>query len=381
MGLAAAGGAEGMLFSVMRSFLFSLLLVAAGVADAAPAISHLSTSHGFRYAGTRVTIFGSGFTGAVQVFVGGVPALVQEVTPTSIRAIFYPSATGAPVPAGTRADVRVVVEGEGEVTARDRFTFEDAADTMENYTAYIVPFTGEIVPGANGSRWTGELTLFNGAPYEVGVIGAFDHPHVLTPPHPPYLELAPRSTKKLTLYGSGVSAGAFLYVPWPADDVVKKSLRVRDLSQNATSWGTEVPLVSHEEAQALITLIDIPTDARYRATLRIYHWSEGRYSARVKIYAPDRVEPVEQLFVQSFSPAGDSEPSRYPAYSQVDLLTPNVRAAGPAIRVEVDHVGERVSPPPPPLWAFVSVTSNDSQQVTHHARPLKRKKPPLREAS
>ena len=87
------------------------------------------------------------------------------------------------------------------------------------------------------------------------------------------------------------------------------------------------------------------------------------------IYSPDRIEPVATFDVTSTAPGGFWEPVEgdlpfYPSYAQIDLLTPEVRAAGPTIRVEVDNQGANVSPPLPPLWAFVSVTNNDTQQVT-----------------
>ena len=55
----------------------------------------------------------------------------------------------------------------------------------------------------------------------------------------------------------------------------------------------------------------------------------------------------------------------FPGYAQVDPLTAVVRAAGARVRIEIfDPIAPIVSPPPPPIWAFVSITNNDTQQVT-----------------
>ena len=358
----------------MRTFLLSILL-ASGL-GAAPVIDNLSTTSGFRFGQTRVVITGSGFATStrvcvdiegcpVKVFAGNVPAYVREVSPTSLVVYVDPSADGQPVPSGTSVTLRVVVPGQGEATW-PRFTFYDAVDAMDNYTRYLVPITGEVISGANGSRWTGEFTLFNASAHTAVIPGPFSPPGILAPVIPMQAEILRRRTEKSVLYGSGAGAGAFIHVPNPLADAVKKSLRVRDLSKNAASWGTEVPVVSVEETSHFITLIDIPTDPQYRATLRVYHWEAGTFGSEVSVYAPDREEPIARYHLEARSGGTgfEGEPPLYPAYAQVDLLTPAIRAAGPTIRVEIDDYAWRFSPPPPQIWAFVSVTNNDTQQVT-----------------
>lgn len=350
----------------MRPFVLSVLLAFGFSAAALPVISHVNPSYGFSFGPTLATVHGSGFgqdKDAVQVFVGGEPAVVHSVTPTAIRVTIYPP--GQVVPANTRADVRVVTQ-DGDVTVSDRFTFSTASDTLENYTAYLVPFTTEVIDGANGSRWTAELTFFNRSDYPAGLLGPFGDPRFLSPPQAPYVEIGRHRTQKPPLFGNGRSTGAFIYVPNPLVDAVKKSQRVRDLSQNAASWGTELPIVPREDAKTGMWLIDIPTDPKYRATLRIYHWSQqSGLPARVTIHAPNRTAPVAEYVLHSNGFGEDFEEGlSHPAYSQVDLLTPDVRAAGATIHVEIDNMSANVSPPFPHIWAFVSITNNETQQVT-----------------
>ncbi|HYC92676.1 MAG TPA: IPT/TIG domain-containing protein [Thermoanaerobaculia bacterium] len=355
----------------------AILLLLALPTLAAPVVDRIAPSYGFRFGATNVVIHGSGFTSGrtifchqepcpVQVSFGPYEAQERIVTPTEIHVTVAPLEV---VPDGRNVDVRVTVNGQGETVIAHGFSFYDASEGRENYEQYLVPITGETIAGANGSQWRGELTFFNGSAHNAVLIGKFAPPGVLTPPIPDAETVAPRGTSKPILYGSGATAGAFLYVPKPLAGDVRKSLRIRDLSRNANSWGTEIPIVRIDEVGTTMTLIDIPTDPQYRATLRIYHWSAYPGVARVTIYAPDRAEPVSQFDVEShapFPPQPEVDMPFYPSYSQVDLLTPAVRAAGPSIRVEVYNYGDnpRVSPPFPAIWAFVSVTNNETQQVT-----------------
>lgn len=55
----------------------------------------------------------------------------------------------------------------------------------------------------------------------------------------------------------------------------------------------------------------------------------------------------------------------HPGYAEVDPLSPLVRASGQRVRIEVeDPLRHVVSPPPPPIWGLVSITNNETQQVT-----------------
>ncbi|HEX6085518.1 MAG TPA: IPT/TIG domain-containing protein [Thermoanaerobaculia bacterium] len=342
------------------------LLFLALPALAAPVLERVTPATGFRYGYTDVTIHGSGFAQPAFVFFGTRAAAVLSVTPTQIRARIAPLST---LPDGTVTDVRVVIEGQGEATLARAFTFTEVAGGVENYEQYLVPITGETLPGAHGSLWKGELTLFNGSTYRAAILGPFDAATRLAPPEPVHVSVDAGATIKPALLPSGSTAGAFIYVPRPADPRVRTSLRIRDLSHNAGNWGTEIPIVASDEFTSSVTLLDIPTDARFRATLRLYQRGPfGGLTSRVRVYVPERAEPVAQFPLRSHAPfpPDPNDPFLfYPAYAQLDLLTDAVRAAGPVIRVEVDTgVGVATTPPPPLIWAFVSVTNNETQQVT-----------------
>lgn len=345
----------------------TFFLIAALDAAAAPVILRVDPSHVFRFGPTRATISGSGFEQPVQVLVGGVPATVHLVTPTAIDVTIHPSTNGEARPHGEEVELRIVQQN-GETTQARAIRFVNSAAGAPNYATYLVPFTSEIVPGANGSRWKGELTFYNASPFVLHITGSFADPRFLSPPGAEYVEVPPGGTLTPDIFSVGGSVGTFIHIPRPLDAAAKKSLRVRDISVNAASWGTKIPIVSEEETESHVTLIDIPTDSQYRAMLRIYHWSTiTALPSRVTIYSPGRATPVATFDLTSFTP--ESQELRFdmlpffPSFSQLDLLTPEVRASGSTIRVEVDNLGSS-SAPLPPIWAMVSITNNATQQVT-----------------
>ncbi len=343
------------------------LLLLALPALGAPTVTRVDPPYGYRFGPTNVTITGSGFVpGSVQVFFGTYAAAVNLITPTTIRATIAPP---VPVADDTHVDVRVVVAGQGEAVLSHAFTFTDVADGADNFVRYLVPITGQTIGGANGSQWKGELAFFNGSAFEAVVVGPFASPGQLSPPAPNADFIAPNWTTKPMLFGNGTGGGAFVYVPLPLDTQVRKSLRVRDVSRNANSWGAAIPFVAKEELADTITLIDIPTDAQYRATLRIYDCgTNDDVPVRVTIFPQLPAPALAQFELTAHATHLFSEfPGMpfYPAYAQVDLLTPAIRAATPTIRVQIENLGRSlISPPIPTMWAMVSVTNNDTQQVT-----------------
>jgi hypothetical protein len=237
--------------------------------------------------------------------------------------------------------------------------------TPADYAIYLAPVIQRNLTGANGSVWTTEVKFRNRwermipivAPLPCGIIGGPGGcvPHLPDANSTTTLDLLPR--------GDGAD-GAFLYVPMSLNDLRPAiTLRVRDLSKNATSFGTEIRMPQLDEYQRVVDLIDIPTDARYRATLRIYGSNEAPQQVRVRTFAePGNTQIDEQIVTLSgiLTIVAVLFPL-HPAYLQLDPLTPAVRAAGDRVRITVDVMGENVSPPPPPVWAFVTITDNVTQ--------------------
>jgi hypothetical protein len=351
----------------MRTTLAAVLLATALTTRvvAATTITQIDPQEGFTFAPTNVTILGTGFTdGAVEVFFGDVKALVLEATPTRLRVRASPPFDPQMRP--KLVDVIVRVAGENEVIFHDGFYFSPLAQAgRDDYTMMLVPLTANRVPGAHGSLWSAELRVFNSSEIPLRMPGP--ETFIVELPVDPAVLVPARLTQQVYLptpFQSG--DGAFLYIPNALLFAPKWSLRVRDISQNASSLGTDVPVVLHSESLGDATLIDVPTDPRYRATLRIYGFTAAPLTIGVRVFREDLDLLIEEYDVELRGIVNvNYEPfPPYPSYLAIDPLTPAVRAAGERVRIELTNYGVNVSPPPPTFWAFVSLTNNETQQVT-----------------
>jgi IPT/TIG domain len=349
----------------MHRTLTALLFVALALPLAAQiSFDDIDPMEGFTFGGTTVTITGTGFDlGAVSVIVGGVPATIVHVTPTTIRAVVQPGSNRAE----GHADVTVRVAGVGEITRDHAFYFSPLAwPNRDDYGAVIVPLTATTFPGANGSVWTSELRVFNYSNIPLRMPGP--PVTIVELPIDFAVIVPPLETGRVSLARRDSSVdGHFLYVPRPLAYAPKFSLRVRDLSQNAASAGTEIPVIHESQASGEILLVDVPNDPKYRGTLRIYGFTPAPMIVGVTIYPENGLTPIEKYDVEllgilttEFVPFPP-----HPSYLAINPFTPAVRASGhERIRIEITNYGANVSPPLPSIWAFVSITNNETQQVT-----------------
>jgi hypothetical protein len=243
-----------------------------------------------------------------------------------------------------------------------------APASAQDYDRYLIPVTGGNIAGANGSLWTTELTVHNPRDGEVGILADVCSVVFLTPPCQNIAFIPQQTSRRIAITRASYSQGAFIYVPRNLNyGPTPMTLRARDLSKTAESFGTEVPIARDSDFAQLVIITDVPTDARYRATLRVYNSSEAPRVVTMRVYTLAGREPIE---TRSIELAGVNilvfDPTPFhPGYAEIDPLTPLVRASGERVRIEVeDPIRHIVSPPPPPIWALVSITNNDTQQVT-----------------
>ncbi len=238
------------------------------------------------------------------------------------------------------------------------------------YTRYLIPVvSSEDVPGAHGSLWTTELTAHNSRDAELEVRGPF-HRGAGTGLIFFSDRIPARQSKSLHPVSSlDGREGAFMYVPDDANapGPFAATLRVRDLSKNAESFGTEIPIVTLADFAQFLVITDVPTDPRFRATLRIYNANENPRDVVIRIYTLTGSEPLLERNVQLagiFPIVFDPMPS-HPGSAQIDPLIGVPRDVDGRVRIEIeDPIRHIVSPPPPPIWALVSITNNETQQVT-----------------
>ena len=361
--------------ALTRSLLAALLLVTAA-ASAAPTVTSIEPNVGFTYKRTLVTIHGSDFSESdfscqgdqapfcpASVFFGpsGLPGTVVEVTPTTIK-VLVPAR-----PHGEAGPVLVKVVRKGEVVFNS-FRWDQAklSDDPNDYDRYLIPITTRGTPGAHGSYWIAEWL----------VRGHTQTPFAaIWPSCPPLANpcfeslIGPGVTQKKGIYSrfQDGTDGAFLYMPKGAS--ASLAIRVRDLSKNATSFGAEIPVVRDSDYRSSIEFLDIPTDPKYRSTLRIYGPDPVPHKLTVSVFSEKTGALIEEYEVE-LKGIVNAAPERFPlnpSYAELDPLSPAVRASGESVRVVVYSVMWWIlmSPPPPyPVYAFMTVTNNETQQIT-----------------
>lgn len=230
----------------------------------------------------------------------------------------------------------------------------------------LVPIAIEgQVPGANGSLWETRLAISNPGSAAVVVEGIEAGCNGICTGVQPIIE--PGFTIfPIPLVPNG--AFALLLHVGPGGDELDIHLRVQDVSRQADTWGTSIPVVRESDAfTGKFNLIDIPVDnARFRSLLRVYGFAnnvDGAVLVRIFKTLPEQREPfhsfVPDALLAEHTLHLPATPSPYaPGYTQLPLwLLPEI-PDGTRLRVEVSPLtGGRI-------WGFVSVTNNQTQHVT-----------------
>ncbi|HXI13365.1 MAG TPA: IPT/TIG domain-containing protein [Thermoanaerobaculia bacterium] len=360
---------------MLRGLVISFCVLFLGSAAHAqiPALTGVAPNSGPTTGGTEVTVIGVNLIPPCQILCpplaltiefGNTPAALTVVNSTTIKAV---------TPAHQPGTVDIVLKNGPSMfaTLRNGFTYVAATET-EDYETVLVPQAFSLTPGRFGSLWKSEFFVLNQSDRPVSVKGAdsdiqplgdectrecsardaipartaFDLPLKRTPP--------------------GAPPGVLLHVRKSVASSLHYSLRIRDLSRQADSAGTEIPVVrEHEFRSGTVQLLNIPTDDKFRQTLRIYTpGSETGSDVRLLIYPMDSSVPIADAtlrLTRSNSEPCDSLFVCYPAYGGVAFLTesyPAIKAVS-AVRIEL-----RAAFPNLKLWAFASITNNETQQVT-----------------
>lgn len=339
--------------------LVSFLLLAS-LASAQPMIHAIAPSTGPAAGGTEVTLSGSGFAPACgpitcptpTVIFGGIPALQTRVIDDStVVAVTPPHLPGT-------VDVRYV---EWTTATRENaFTF--TGDVPAAFERILLPIFVPPVRGAFGSEFhtsfravaTQNPVLVWGLQLDpnrdcapVSACIDIPAPWQFNPPGP---SLRPRDL----LYNG--TPGRFLFVPREQVDGFSANLRVHDVSRAGLNFGTEIPVVRESDfVRWRMTLLGLPNDPRFRKTLRIY-------SAK----APFAVVRVDHESVTV--PLRPGATIYDPWYAEVTVFPAGLSAGNETFDLTVDAPLPPTMPPAEPvytpIWAFVTVTNNETQMIT-----------------
>lgn len=325
------------------SLLFSLLLSTSLFAQLVPSVT---PNVGSTLGGEEVFIRANFGTQLPSVFFGWVAApFTERVDATTIRVITPPHLPGL-------VDISLFDHG---LSSEPQLTFTFVGEYPEEaYERVLLPIFTAPVAGANGSEFHSALRVMNTSDTGLHIYGLRPDCIIATcaPPPLPSLEIHPREDRGEP--GTG-NPGLFVYLPRARRDDLVTQLRAYDVSREATNFGTEIPVVYEEEmTSGPVTLLGVPTDSRFRNTLRIY----AMYGMDVDVVVEnDTLRQMHHLQLRAPLNIFD------PGYTMFDAFPSDV---GP-VRVTITYVPPvLVDPPPPPqpLWAFISVTNNDTQHIT-----------------
>jgi len=246
-----------------------------------------------------------------------------------------------------------------------------SAQTAADYDRLLLPvfFFGA---GAHGSQWTTNVTVANNGTTDVEMQQAiFSDAACPTNCGCGLIRVIKARSAASVCNAFGSDAGLFIYAPKEARNALNWNVRIADASRSTETAGTEVALADQSEFRSDgIVLPAVLTGPKYRTAIRVYGVNDGD-SAIMNIYALGNLStPRAQLNINLVNPirniVADPFPSR-PAY----LFIPDLAAAVPALAsggtwlIEIiPHVPVDPGPPLTTMWAFASITNNDTQQVT-----------------
>jgi hypothetical protein len=242
----------------------------------------------------------------------------------------------------TRSTIRWCLFASALVSAA--ITLPASAQDLSLFERVLVPVTVRAIPGAFGTRWSTELWYRNNSTRPVVVFPLAMSDHVPTM----------NRTELLRIFTSpNYDPSQIIYVSRDGIDDVQFDLRLFNGSDPSSTWGTKLPVVREREFADAISLINVPTSAGFRSALRIYAMPDdslGEESVLVQIYSNEEVvlASAEMPFVGG---------PRYAAVLSLADAFPAIRKAD-RVRVHVESRSGRK------IWAFVSVTSNTTQDVT-----------------
>ena len=228
-------------------------------------------------------------------------------------------------------------------------------------------------PGAFGSLWVSQFTVHNGSAtgsYIIDWCVALGPNEGCAANLNSDEELVPGETETVLPARYPVPqvpvAGAILLISTEADSVndllannLAFNLRVVDMSRTATAAGTEMPVVRESQFRtSTINLLNIPVDSRFRLALRMFEMNLSLAKFNVRIFDQATNALLSERSVTTTT--GGVPPHGFtPAFAELDDIATGSAAQTTQLRIEIEPLESGSA-----SWAYVSITNNDSQQIT-----------------
>lgn len=300
----------------------------------------ISPSSGFASGGTQVTIKGDFGQWPYGVIFGSVHVPATRIDEHTLVAT---------APAHLPGIVQVTVF-EFDIGIPTNLTFEFVGTVPDTYERVLLPVFTPPVKGAFGSDFHTDLRVGTRQNL-IEIFGLDQNCQVLCIPNGvnnPFMLFAGNEIKPADMLYTG-KPGRFLYVPADQIDHLSVNLRVHDVSRADLNFGTEIPVVRERDFVIdHLMFLGVPTDPRFRNTLRIY----GFYGSIATVYIEGR-PPVEVTLKEGtdvFDPA-------YGVFTDFPVGSEPV-----TVIVAAEF---HLSPPTfSPIWAFITVTNNETQVIS-----------------
>jgi hypothetical protein len=372
---------------MFKHFLITTLLFAATALFADPTVTSITPGSGPAAGGTLVRIKGTGFTpGCLNCSPPIGQPIVTFGTSQSTDVRFIDSTTlDAITPSVLPSTVAVTlgfIGSTNSITLPNAFTFVGDPGTAA-FDPVLFPLFIPSAHGQFGSEFRTTVRLSDKGPFAgqrtLQVYG-IDRNGPLNDP-PTGGPLVPFGVTDAESQPPLISptTGRILYVPKGESDALAASIRVTDITKQATSFGVEVPVIRLEDFTSKNTVqlaglgvgshlvfMGIPADPRFRCMLRLYSLARENVLARVTINGKTSVVPLKRRDDSDIFEPAYSEFTDFPILSQLP-------SGQTTFRVVADNLtsGSISSGPNGPsgtypglIWGMISVTNNESQQIT-----------------
>ncbi|HXI12043.1 MAG TPA: IPT/TIG domain-containing protein [Thermoanaerobaculia bacterium] len=362
-----------------KSLVFACLVWSStALAQLPPVIRGIAPASSPVTGGTLVTITGdrlrvecaTGLCRGPAVSFGSVSATVVANDEHSITVIAPPHSVGS-------VDIFLMraFDGHAAAVASQAFTYQPKTGKF-SYERFLIPTLIQEpagLPGAFGSLWQTVLTIFDPYGPQMRATQSPDADCAI-----PCISQATGMAYATPVFSVGPGGSAFLYLErapqalFPDVSGAEQffaNLRVRDLSRQSQTAGTEIPLVRDRNAKVrVINLLNVPTDRRFRRKVRVFEF-EGINGTAVlaTLYskAPGIGLPLgtKRLTLSGATINEDGYVTR-PAAAEFDITPEEFPMLVGEDNIRVELTTTAFPTTATRIWGYVTIVNNETQHVT-----------------
>ena len=234
----------------------------------------------------------------------------------------------------------------------------------EAYERVVIP-VGEVrQSGAFGTTWRLDAWVFNSTDDRVTLSQGRPVCTIMCSGGRPSVKPGVSRIELFDNIFSNAPNGMFLHFPREHSEDLTFHVRLVLETPDGDRPSVEIPIIRERDFRtAPIVLLDVPNNPDRRVMLRVYEATGERpVAARIRVLPLEGVDAIADriMFLAPGTAVGDDFPT-HTGVAQVplaDLI--DLSSAPERLRIEVTAS----TPEDLPLWAFASITENDTQHVT-----------------